>query len=263
MFNPIALLYLLMRMFRASQGVHTSPFGWFRELRAEWTYRQRSRRVRRYAERIPAASLEPRTEPWVGADREPDNWGGAATEHSPWLSAPEPSDSEFQRPELPGPRVPSPRRPSDADSSTTLTSQAAHTSHATHESLGTGLTVTPQARIPATATAAAPVNVSVPAAIVRGRCFVSGRATGARPVESRRLALAVLCALADQERAGQHHSPTHGPAHAGGTVPAGGPTLPGAPGGSAPRSGPTPTGGPAPTGGSVLTQKPLVMGEAA
>lgn len=41
-------------------------------------------------------------------------------------------------------------------------------------------------------------SVAVPAAIVRGRCFLTGRATGARPVESRKLALTVLCALADQ-----------------------------------------------------------------
>src|SRR5699024_8291511 len=45
--------------------------------------------------------------------------------------------------------------------------------------------------------------IVIPAAIVRGRCFVSGRDTGARPAESRRLALAVLHALAEQ---GQVHT---------------------------------------------------------
>ncbi|WP_230480385.1 hypothetical protein [Nocardiopsis kunsanensis] len=44
-------------------------------------------------------------------------------------------------------------------------------------------------------------SVAVPAAIVRGRCFMTGRDTGARPAESRNLALTVLCALADQEHA--------------------------------------------------------------
>lgn len=144
MIHPIALLCLLMRMVRASQGVHISPFGYVRELagevqrrrtrqscRSPQDRRNRSRRVRRYAERIPhvGSGIEP--EPGVEAD-------------------------------------------SDSDVGATVHGFAVRD--------GAG------------------VNVSVPAAIVRGRCFVSGRATGARPVESRKLALAVLCALADQDR---------------------------------------------------------------
>ncbi|MBE3001952.1 hypothetical protein IDM40_25120 [Nocardiopsis sp. HNM0947] len=156
MFNPIALLCLLVRMVRASQGVHISAFGYVRELAGEvqrsrtrqscrnpQDRRNRSRRVRRYAERIPRL--------------------GSGIESGP-ESGPE-SESE--------PGV-------DADSDSGL------------EATVHGFAVRD----------AASVNVSVPAAIVRGRCFVSGRATGARPVESRKLALAVLCALADQDRRG-------------------------------------------------------------
>ncbi|MBE3000130.1 hypothetical protein IDM40_15655 [Nocardiopsis sp. HNM0947] len=70
--------------------------------------------------------------------------------------------------------------------------------------------------------------MSVPAAIVRGRCFVTGRATGARPVESRQLALAVLCALADQDRAAQLR-PT-GPGAPGALGALGASGVPGSPG---------------------------------
>jgi len=92
--------------------------------------RCRSRRVRRYAERVPFALAEDEDEDEVGAE-------------SPVS-------------------VPAPRCPVDAVSE---------------------------------------ACVAVPAALVRGRCFMTGRETGARPVESRKLALTVLCALADQEHA--------------------------------------------------------------
>ena len=148
MINPIAFLCLLMRMVRASQGVHISPFGYVRELagevqrrrahqgcRSRKDRRNRSRRVRRYAERIPHldSGTESGSEPGVDAD-------------------------------------------SDSDVEATVHDFAVRDG--------------------------ASINVSVPAAIVRGRCFVSGRATGVRPAESRKLALSVLCALADQDRRG-------------------------------------------------------------
>lgn len=193
--NPIALLHLLMRMFRASQGVHTSPFGWFRELHAECAhqyrhYRQRSRRVRRYAERIPAATFEPGPGSGPGCEVEP------TTGESPWLPAPERSAPTLCGP---GPRIPAPRRPSDA---------APDPSPVPRSSLAAGFI--PRPRVPES------VNLSVPAAIVRGRCFVTGRATGARPAESRKLALAVLCALADQDRAAQLHPAAPGVSAASG-----------------------------------------------
>lgn len=52
------ILFFLARLLTASQGVHTSPFGYFRELTYE-ARRNRSRRVRRYAEVLPAANAEP------------------------------------------------------------------------------------------------------------------------------------------------------------------------------------------------------------
>lgn len=143
MLHPIALLYLLLRMVRASQGIHASPDGYARGLSGEFRRcRRRSRRVRRYAERVPFALVEDEDD--VGAER------------------PVPA------------LVPAPRLPVDAVEQVDATSSA----------------------VPVPA-----ASVAVPAAIVRGRCFMTGRDTGARPVESRRLALTVLCALADQEQA--------------------------------------------------------------
>lgn len=71
--NPIALLCLTVRAFRPTRGVHTSPYGYLRELFAELR-RNRARRVRRYAETIPSsADTETRTEPspLVPASRPP------------------------------------------------------------------------------------------------------------------------------------------------------------------------------------------------
>lgn len=142
MIHPIALLCLLMRMMRAAQGLHAGPDGYARGLSGEFRRRRhRSRRVRRYAERVPFALVDDEDD--VGADLLPE-------------------------------RVPAPRRPAEA---------------------------VPQADPTASAAPVPAASVAVPAAIVRGRCFMTGRDTGARPVESRKLALTVLCALADQEQA--------------------------------------------------------------
>lgn len=165
MIHPIALLYLLLRMVRAAQGVHASPDGYARGLSGEFRRRRcRSRRVRRYAERVPFALAEDEddvgAEPArVSAPRRPvDTAGQVAT--APWVD-----------------RVPT----------KTMASASA--------SAGFGVAASP-------ATVSVSVaSVAVPAAIVRGRCFMTGRETGARPVESRKLALTVLCALADQEQA--------------------------------------------------------------
>lgn len=140
MLHPIALLCLLMRMMRATQGVHASPDGYARGLSGELRRRRHwSRRVRRYAERVPFALVE---------------------------------DEDDVAAEGPVPvRVPAPR-PSVA--------------------------AAPQAGAASTIAPVPAASVAVPAAIVRGRCFMTGRDTGARPVESRKLALTVLCALADQ-----------------------------------------------------------------
>src|SRR5699024_12596035 len=59
----------------------------------------------------------------------------------------------------------------------------------------------PQAGMASSTGRAPAASVAVPAAIVRGRCFMTGRDTGARAVDSRKLALTVLCALVDQEQA--------------------------------------------------------------
>src|SRR5690625_3858805 len=141
MIHPIALLFMLLRMLRASQGIHASPDGYARGLSGEFRRRRhRSRRVRRYAERVPFACVE--------------GEGAVDAEPAPVL-------------------VPAPRRPADAASQVGMASSTA--------------------LVPG-------VSVAVPAAIVRGRCFLTGRDTGARPVESRKLALTVLCALVDQEQ---------------------------------------------------------------
>ena len=71
--NPIALLCLIIRAVRPTRGVHTSPYGYLRELFAELR-RNRARRVRRYAEAVPfVANTESRTEPapLVLAPRQP------------------------------------------------------------------------------------------------------------------------------------------------------------------------------------------------
>src|SRR5699024_9903102 len=65
----------------------------------------------------------------------------------------------------------------------------------------------PQAGMASSTGRAPAASVAVPAAIVRGRCFMTGRDTGARAVDSRKLALTVLCALVDQEQA-QKQVPT-------------------------------------------------------
>ncbi|GHD22126.1 hypothetical protein GCM10007147_16060 [Nocardiopsis kunsanensis] len=154
MIHPIALLYLLLRMVRAAQGLHASPDGYARGLSGELRRRRRrSRRVRRYAERVPSVLIEDEEE--LGAER------------------PVPA------------RVPAPRRPVDA---------------------------APQVGVASSAGCVPGASVAVPAAIVRGRCFMTGREAGARPVESRKLALTVLCALADQEQA-QSRASTHVYAH--------------------------------------------------
>ena len=52
--HVIALFAVLVRLFRPTNGTHTSPFGYLRELAGEFR-RVRSRRVRKFAETIPAA----------------------------------------------------------------------------------------------------------------------------------------------------------------------------------------------------------------
>ena len=141
MLHPIALLFMLLRMVRASQGLHASPDGYARGLSGEFRRRRcRPRRVRRYVERVPFALAEDGDE--LGAEHPVS--------------------------------VPAPRRPVDA---------------------------APQVGVASSTVPVPGASVAVPAALVRGRCFMTGRETGARPVESRTLALTVLCALADQEHA--------------------------------------------------------------
>jgi len=58
-----ALIACVARLFRPSQGVHTSPFGYLRELAFEMR-RRRSSRVRRYAVVLPVAQdSDPREVP--------------------------------------------------------------------------------------------------------------------------------------------------------------------------------------------------------
>lgn len=169
-------VHALVRLVRPSQGIHASPDGYARGLSGEFRRRRhRSRRVRRYAERIPFALVD---------------------------------DEDDVAAEGPVPvRVPAPRRPADAAPLAEAPRAAAFlptapagatlpTSAASRPPRVRQISRSPHT--PAVAPVENVVNVAVPAAIVRGRCFVSGRDTGARPVESRRLALAVLCALADQ-----------------------------------------------------------------
>ena len=166
MLHPIALLYLLLRMVRATQGLHASPDGYARGLSGELRRRRhRSRRVRRYAERVPFALVEDEDD--VGAEH-------------------------------PAPvQVPAPRRPVGAVGRVGITSSSGRVPTKTMAGSGVGLGVAdPAPHVPFPA-----ASVAVPAAIVRGRCFMTGRDTGARPVESRKLALTVLCALADQAQA--------------------------------------------------------------
>ena len=137
MFHPIALLYLLLRMVRASQGLHASPDG--------------------YARGLSGSSGVAGAGPDGGA-----TWSAAFALAEDGMSRAE------HRP------VPAPRRPG-----WTLRRWAWFSSIAP---------------VPGASRAKA-------AALVRGRCFMTGRETGARPVESRKLALTVLCALADQEHA--------------------------------------------------------------
>lgn len=161
MIHPIALLCLLLRMMRAAQGIHASPDGYARGLSGELR-RHRSRRVRRYAEPPPFRGVE----------------DGAAEETEPY-------------------RVPAPRPPADAApyADTASPTESAQIQHVAGTSAHHG------AAISETDASTPAASVAVPAAIVRGRCFMTGRDTGARPAESRNLALTVLCALADQGQA--------------------------------------------------------------
>ena len=180
MLHPIALLCLLVRMVRAAQGIHAGPDGYTRGLSGELRRRRhRSRRVRRYAERVPFAFVE--------------------------------DESTLDAEPVPA-RVPAPRRPVDTlpqagtASSTDRVSAVAKADARTD--VGLAAVTASAANVPVPT-----ASVAVPAAIVRGRCFMSGRATGARPVESRKLALTVLYALADQAQAHERayaHAPAEG-----------------------------------------------------
>ncbi|GAA1459328.1 hypothetical protein NE857_26815 [Nocardiopsis exhalans] len=68
----IALFAVLVRLFRPTNGTHTSPFGYLRELSAELR-RVRSGRVRRYVVSLPAADgrTGPALPPLVPAPRRP------------------------------------------------------------------------------------------------------------------------------------------------------------------------------------------------
>lgn len=52
----IALFAVFSRLLRPSNGVHTSPFGYLRELRAELRATLRARRVSRSAEEVPTST---------------------------------------------------------------------------------------------------------------------------------------------------------------------------------------------------------------
>lgn len=87
MVTLLGFFAVLVRLLRPTRGAHTSPFGYLWELFAE-TRRNRSRRVRRYAEELPAAERLEATPP-----------------------APTPSTPEPRTPAAPAPSIPRPRPP--------------------------------------------------------------------------------------------------------------------------------------------------------
>lgn len=69
-----ALFAVLVRLFRPTNGVHTSPLGYFRELVSETSaFRRRASRVRRYAVDVPTVAELPASSlpPIVPAPRKP------------------------------------------------------------------------------------------------------------------------------------------------------------------------------------------------
>ena len=96
-----AVCTVLVRLFRPTRGIHTSPSGYFREL-GEELRRCRSGRVRPYIADMPAAltTPSPSSEPLPLAPGPDENEDADPVPHT-------------SVPRTPAPHVPAPRRPSE------------------------------------------------------------------------------------------------------------------------------------------------------